>query len=226
MSSSRLIRLGGLAALVGFAVMGIIDAVYPFVFPDTVALSVQTVSDVWFVLHLLYIIAQLLALLGLIGLYTRQAEKTGVLGLIAVLIAFVGFALLFAWEWSETFIWPALAHAAPRFLDHPDQNLVQALSASQTIHWLLIGVGLILFGVATLRARVLPRGAAVLVSLGMVVALVVNVVGVEVPFVAAVSGPLPTLGLAWMGYAVWSQRGTTAASPASSTAGRPAPALR
>ena len=225
MSSSTVIRLSGLAALVGFVDVAVIDAVYPFTFPDTVALSIATVSDTWFVLHLLYIIALLIGLVGLLGLYARQAEKTGVLGLIGVLMIFFGFGLLFAWEWMETLIWPVLAQTAPRLLDHPDQNLNQALTASQTIHWLLISVGLILFGVATLRASVLPRGAAVLVLAGMVVALVVNVVGVEVPLVAAVSGPLPTLGLAWMGYAVWSHGGTTASSPAPSTAGGPAPAV-
>src|SRR5215831_12589092 len=161
--SSRLIRLGGLAALVGFAVTGSLDAIWEFVFPDTVALSVQVVSNTWFVVHLLYIVVQPIALLGLIGLYARQAEKAGVLGLIALLMAFFGFLLLFAGEWSQTIVYPVFAHAAPQFLDHPDQNVLQALDVSQVITSILALGGLILFAVASLRAVVLPRAAAVLI---------------------------------------------------------------
>jgi hypothetical protein len=207
MSSSTVIRLGGLATLVGVVFGAILEIVYFFAFPDSVALSVLSVSDTWFVVHLLYIIVQLILLVGLIGLYARQAKKTGVLGLLAFLITFFGTALFFAWEWSETFIWPVLAQATPHFLDHPDQSLIQALDASQNIHQLLIGVGFILFGVASLRAGVLPRGAAVLLMVGAVSGIVSNFV-VEIPLV----GLLSALGLAWMGYAVWS-RPAAAAEP-------------
>jgi hypothetical protein len=222
MSSSRLIRLGGLAALVGLVLVTVLEVVYFSAFPDSVALSVLSVSGTWFVVHLLYIIAQLIWLVGLIGLYARQAEKAGVLGLTAFLMTFFGAALLFAWEWSETFLWPVLAQATPHLLDHPDPNLIQALDASQNIHWLLIGVGGILFGVATLRAGVLPRGAAVLLIVGAAAGFVSNFV-VEIPLV----GLLGALGLAWMGYAVWSYPAAASESITPMTSsGRPSLANR
>jgi hypothetical protein len=227
MSSSRLMRLSGLAALVGFAVLTVIEIVSVFAFPDTMALSAAAVSNTWFVLHLLLIITMLLGLLGLLGLYARQAEQTGVPGLIGVLMSFFGLALFFAWEWSETFIWPVLAQATPHLVDHPDLNLLMALNASQSIHWLLFGAGLILFGVATLRAGVLPRGAAVLVLVGAVVTLVVNGVGVPVPeasilgFLLGLLSLLVAPGLAWMGYAVWSQPSAAAKPFASMAASGP-----
>jgi DNA-binding NarL/FixJ family response regulator len=63
----------------------------------------------------------------------------------------------------ETFVWPVLAQAAPRLLDHPEQDSYQALLAPENIGLLLFLVGWLLFGVASLRARVLPRWAAALV---------------------------------------------------------------
>jgi hypothetical protein len=225
MSSSRLIRLGGLAALVGFAVSGALDAIWEFVFPDNVALSVQVASDTWFVVHLLYVIALLIGLVGLFGIYARQAERAGVLGLIALLMAYIGGTLLFAGEWSQTIVFPVFAHAAPQFMDHPDQNVLQALDASQIITTVLAFGGLILFAVASLRAAVLPRGAAVLVLAGAIMGMVGNLIG-NMFLVGSLGGLLGTLGIVWVGYAVWSRPVAAAESTMSMTASGPSVANR
>ena len=119
------------------------------------------------------------------------------------------------------FVRDMFAQIAPHFMDHPDPNMLQALNASQTIHQLLGGIGLILFGVATLRAGVLPRGAAVLLMLGAA-SIIVSSLVVEIPFVGLLSG----LGLAWMGYAVWSRPPASAAPLAPVAASGPAPVGR
>lgn len=232
MSSSRLIRLGGLAALVGFALYTIVAFVLFFSIPENEALSVATTSTFWFVTHVFWIIGMLLGLLGLTAVYARQAEKTGILGLIAVLMAFFGWALYSAWEWSEAFLWPVVAHVAPQFMDHPDQKLLMTLNASQTIHWLLFGAGLTLFGVASLRAGVLSRGAAVLLIVGGVATFVGNGVGLPIPegsilgILVTLLGMLVLPGLAWMGYAVWSHPEAVAESMAPMVARGPSVANR
>ena len=212
MSSSTLIRWSGLAALVGFALLAVVAVVFVFAFPEDVAPSVAATSNTWFVLHVLILIAYLLCLVGLVGLYARQAEKAGILGLIAFLLTFLSIAPRYAWEWIETFVFPMIAQAAPRLLDHPEPvpaaNVFGAVDFSSV---LLLLVGVLLFGVASLRARVLPRWAALLVLVGAVLDLVMTFVGVDFPFAAAVAGP----GLAWMGYAVWSHKQATVESPAS-----------
>jgi hypothetical protein len=109
MSSSRLIRLGGLVALVGFAFVFIMETIYFFALSDDVAPSVQARSSAFFVIELLYIIALLIAFLGLVGLYARQAEQVGVQGLIGFVMSLFGFVSFFAVEWARTFIWPILA---------------------------------------------------------------------------------------------------------------------
>lgn len=210
MSSSRLIRLGGLVALMGFVSVFIMETIYFFALPDSVAPSVQARSSAFFVIELLYIIALLVAFLGFVGLYARQAEQVGVLGLISFVMSFFGFVSFFAVEWERTFILPILAQIIPNVMDHPDPsqtNLTQTFDAAQAISFLLLFVGWLLFGVATLRAAVLPRGAAVLLMVGAVLAAFWAVD----PFggIFELSGAGISFGyaaFAWMGYAVWSRR--------------------
>ena len=73
MSSARLIRLGGLVALVGFVFVFIMETIFFFALPEDGAPSVQARSTEFFVIELLYIIALLIALLGLVGLYARHS---------------------------------------------------------------------------------------------------------------------------------------------------------
>jgi hypothetical protein len=231
MSSSTVIRLGGLAALVGNALFVVVSLVLVFGIPDNMALSVAASSTFWFVTHLLWVIAMLLGLLGLIGIYARQAERMGVLGLIAFLLTFFGWALYAALTWSETFIYPVFAHVAPQFMDHPDQKLLMTLNTSQTTHWLLLGAGWTLFGVASLRAGALPRGAAALLIAGGVVTFVGNgVLGIPdegiLGILVGVVGQLVLVGLAWMGYAVWSRPPAVAEFMAPLAVGRPSVANR
>jgi hypothetical protein len=217
MSSATLIRWSGLAALVGNALLAVVSVAFVFAFPEDVAQTVT--SNTWLVLNVLILIAYLLCLVGLVGLYARQAEKAGILGLVAFLLTFLCIAPRFAWYWIETFVFPILAQAAPRLLDNPEPvpPALNVFGAVDQISVLLLLVGVLLFGVASLRARVLPRWAALLVLVGAVLDLVMTFAGVDFPFGAAVAGP----GLAWMGYAVWAHKEAPSASLAPVTAGGP-----
>jgi hypothetical protein len=219
MSLSRAMRLSGLAALVGYALYAVVNFTIVFTFPENMALSVATTSTHWFVLKVLEDVALLLFLLGLFGLYVRQAEQVGVFGLIGAVMAFFGGALLLAVEWSETFIYPVVGQAAPQLMDHPNPNLLTALNTAQTIHWLLLSLGWILFAVATLRGGVLPRGAAVALLIAGVLAFASGVVGVDSPFVDAPGILLSLLGIGWMGYAVWSRPAAVVSNPTLAASG-------
>ncbi len=224
MSSSTLVRWSGLTALVGFAFWAAVGVTNFLVIPKDVATSVAATSNAWFVLFLLVVIGNLLMLGGLVGLYVHQAEKAGTFGLIAFLMTFIGIAMGYAWIWMETFVWPLLAQAAPRLLDHPDQYSATPLLVWGLLTPLMWYGGWLLFGVASLRARVLPRWAAVLVMVGAVLQFVLGegLVGVNVPF----GGTLAALGFAWMGYAVWSRKRVTPESLAPMTEGGPSLAAR
>jgi hypothetical protein len=145
----------------------------------------------------LYLLGSVLLLLGLIGLYVNQSEEAGVLGLAGFLTAFLGTALLVGALWFELFITPALAVEASG-LAEAELGLLGFI-----LVFLLSALGWILFGVATLRARVYPRWAAVLLIVGGLVAFV------PVPL----AGVVFSAAIAWMGFILFSGRGIPTERP-------------
>ena len=161
MSSSNLIRLAGLAALISGVLAAIGDLLRLVVDVEDPG-SATTAS--YAIVFLLYLISTALLLLGLVGFYTSQSQAAGILGLVGFLVAFLGTVLLAGALWFELFITPALATEAPGLLE-------AELGLPGFILMLLFGaVGWVLFGVATLRARVYPRWAGVLLIVGGVIA--------------------------------------------------------
>ncbi len=161
MSSSNLIRLAGLAALISGVLAAIGDLLRLVVDVEDPG-SATTAS--YAIVFLLYLISTALLLLGLVGLYISQSQAAGILGLVGFLVAFLGTVLLAGALWFELFITPALATEAPGLLE-------AELGLPGFILMLLFGtVGWVLFGVATLRAGVYPRWAAILLIVGGAIA--------------------------------------------------------
>jgi hypothetical protein len=111
------------------------------------------------------------------------------------------------------FIAPVLAAQAPAML-----NAINAYPPVAALNWLWI-VGFFLgptfFGIATLRARVLPRQSGILMAIGSPLQLVGGVLSqfvFEPLFIVVILGALALgLGLAWAGHSLWSQRGSVQA---------------
>jgi hypothetical protein len=206
MSSSNLIRWSGLAALVGGLLWIVLEVAFLIIVGDQPE-SVAAVTSAWVILLVLALVGNMLILLGLVGLYARQVAETGVLGLVAFLVAFFGTALFVGLNWTFTFAAPSLAQAAPEVLDADPSGV---LGAGFILTFVLFGLGWLLFGLASLRAGVLPRGAAVLLVVGAVLIFVLSLL--ELPFSAVVFG----IALAWIGYALWAGagEGATEAKPA------------
>jgi len=122
-------------------------------------------------------------LVALTGLYARQAHTTGRLGLIGYLTASLGTLLVAGDWWYEGFIGPAIRTEAPELL------------ATAVSGWVLIGAvlttvtfatGWLLFGFASVRAGVLPRSAAVLMTVGGVAGFLALIAPFQVPLAVAV----------------------------------------
>jgi len=111
--------------------------------------------------------------------------------------------MVFGLIWFNTFIVPAIAEVAPSFMEIPEANLPAVLIVGFGLSAMLFTLGWLLFGLASLRAKVLPRGAAVLLMVGAVVAFVLPLPFLELPLSVVVLGA----ALAWMGYAVWTGAG-------------------
>jgi hypothetical protein len=154
-------------------------------------------------------------LLGLPGLYAAQSERAGRLGLVSFLMLFFG-TLFFAVSNHYGFIAPVLAAQAPAMLDainaYPP---VIALNALLAVGFFL---GFIFFGIAILRARVLPRQTGILMIIGSPLNIVGAVLGLlvsETFWIVAILGALALgFGLAWAGYSLWSHHEKMVLQPA------------
>ena len=175
MSSSDLIRWGGLAAMLA-GVAFIVLMLIPEGPPGSFLLYVLN--------SLVFIVAVLLLLVGLAGFHALQKENYGRIGrggLYTVIVA--GITLILA-----------------------RVGLMSGSTALGFLNFLgLLGVmvGLVLYGAATLQARVLPRWCGVGFIVGWPVTVALGDLG-NVLF-----------GLLWlaMGYVLWSRRGAATEQP-------------
>jgi hypothetical protein len=193
MSSSSLKRWSGLAAVVGgglFAVLGVAESLLFGNQPYSEAAA----TGVWMVVQGAYIVAAVLVNLGLVGLYLNQAQKAGTLGLIAFLVTFTGGIMAAGATWSEAFFGAWLVRAAPELLDAEPAGIVVA---GALLSFVLFALGWFLFGLVSLRAEVLPRGAAILLMIGAALFAVIG--AMELPFATIIFGT----ALTWMGYRLW-----------------------
>src|SRR5215207_3685660 len=110
----------------------------------------------------LRLLSTILLLWALIGIYGRQSRVAGTFGLWAFVVAFLGTAFQTGETWAEVFVWPTLAQVAPNVMSGQATEASSYLVSGISLSGLLLGLGMILFGAATFRARVYPRWAAVL----------------------------------------------------------------
>lgn len=211
----KLIRWAGVAAMAAGILYIAIQAIHP---PDVLS-SVTTAQ--WALVHSLSIVMDVLAMLGLAGLYARQVEQSGWLGLTGYLLLSGFWAFSVALHFIEAFISPVLVSEAPQFVEgllgmvagHASHINLGALP---TVYGLLIGVGGyvlggLVFGIATFRARVLPRWAGGLLALGTLLPVLLSSV-VHHPFDRLFAVPVG-LALVWLGSALWSEQHVPASQP-------------
>lgn len=189
MNSANLIRWSGLAALLGGALLLVSDLLN--LMPTSASFSETAATTSYAVESGLRLLGGMLVLLGLVGLYARQSDASGVPGLIGFLAAFAGTSLLLGAFWANTFVVPSLATEAPEFLD---TQTTGALWLGFTSSFALVALGWVLFGASTLRARVYPRAASVLLMVGAALTFT--------PLPA--SGMVFDVAVAWLGFVLLS----------------------
>lgn len=196
MSSSSLIRLGGLAAVVSGVLLIFAELMYLIVGFEQSAESFTGASA--FVQNALFLLAGVLLAGGLVSFYAGQSG--GALGSVAFLVAFVGTVLVAGSFWDTTFTVPALARQAPELVEAGPPGLVLFGIILSFVPFCL---GWLLFGVTVLRTRTYPRVAAVLLMVGSVLAFF------PFPFSFILFG----LAVTWMGLSLLSGRGTATEQP-------------
>lgn len=185
---------------------GIIFIFVQMIHPPEVLSSVTT--STWAVVHYLTIAMCLLGLIGMTGLYVRQAKEVGWLGLIGYAMFSLFLALTMTLVFAEAFILPLLATETPKFVEgflgivsgvtsEVDLGSLPTLGTLAGVFYMFGGV---LFGSAIFRARILPRWAGFVFAFGTVLPLLL-------PHAIVRLAAVPVgLGLAWLGFALWSER--------------------
>lgn len=199
MTRTRLIRWSGLAGLVSGVLLLLLDIAFVVSFGDQPE-RVAAATTIWLILLDLSILAAYLGLLALVGLYARQVEESGWLGLVAFILASLGTVLNVGFLWGGGFIVPALTSAAPEFLDQVEASPPGIVALGFITTFVLFSLGWLLMGVASLRARVLPRIPLWLLILAAILGLVSRIVDLGIASV------LFGVALAWLGWWLWRER--------------------
>ena len=213
-TTPKVIRWAGLSAMAAGIIFAGIQPIHP---PDVLAsvntsafMIITSLKDghvhLWPVWHC--------------GVYARQVEETGWLGLGGFLLLTIFYAVQMCFAFAEPLILPLLVTVAPGFVESSlgmasgaggPMNLGAFAVVFQVASMLYL-VGLLLFGIAIFRARILPRGAAVLLALsGPVAAHHGCAASAPAPRLAAV--PMG-IALVWLGFALFTERRAPASKPA------------
>jgi hypothetical protein len=190
MSESALSRYAGPIVLIVGAYLAVIHLVLEFVFIRFSDLAVMVADPTFRVVNLGYAAAFSGLAIAACAAYDKQAREAGRFGLVALCAAIIGTVNLGANMWFEGFAVPWLAGEVP-----------QILTAEKTLFWqvgyyssyLLFAIGWVLFGLASLRARVFPR----LISLAIVAGGIIGFLAARPPYGVALGLALLSLGI-WM----------------------------
>ena len=179
-------RWSGIILVVGAALLGVAIAI----------ISLKPVMEQAFSpgVSLLMLVSSILLLLSLPAMYARQANAAGWLGLFGYFLLQAGILILVVLA-ATPLLYPSLKPI-------PGENLVVFLLG------IALTIGLLLTGIATIRADVFPRWAGILLLAAMAGFFFDFFVAEFLPPVAgqigsAIFGVLLALALAWYGVALW-----------------------
>jgi hypothetical protein len=198
MSFAKLIHPAGLVSVFAGALIALAEILHP-AGEDLVAVH----SPLWTPAHMVWWFGVLLLQFGLIGLYARHAEKVGWLGLTGFVLTFFGAGLTAGILFLQSAV-PLIASRSSLIA----YELLYGPPAVVIVNEVSFGGGIVLFAVATMRARVYPRWAGLLVIYGIALYLASWVPPDRVlsHAIALASNLTFGLGVAWMGYALWSEK--------------------
>jgi hypothetical protein len=195
MSNQRLIRLAAAALIVAAVSLTFGRILHP---ADELA---GWTSPLWGPSHVLWLVGLVTGMIGVVGLYLRQRQEVRLLGLVGAGLAWIGMALLSGAMYFEAVIWPDLLVQTPAAIESlGDLSGYGTYLAVFLVSVASFGVGFLIFGIAMLRASLLPRWAIILVIIGAVIG---GPQGFLPPLVATLSFVALGVGLVGLGFWLW-----------------------
>jgi hypothetical protein len=203
---STLTRAGAVALALAGALFILIQPLHPH--EDIAGIT----SSVWVTVHLLSWTMAALGLVGVTAIYLTQVKKFGVLGLLATLVFSLFFLTQACVNFAEAFILPLSAAGSPKLTEdvaslfvtgYVLQTDVGPLAIVGSIGAVLYLGGGVLFGIAVLRANVLPRWTGILLIVAALASLSAAILPHELARYAAVPMGIALIAL---GLALFAQQ--------------------
>jgi hypothetical protein len=199
MAPSLLTRSAAPLAIIAGALVVVTRLVMLTVPPDIDALMVYVLAPVWSVTSIAQIVAFAMLVVALVATYDVQAREAGVLGLIAVGAAILGTVFMAGDWWYEAFAVPRMAEVDPSVMVDFAQG---RLLFGGLLSFALFGIGWLLYGIASVRARVYPSAISWAIAAGGLVS--------AVPIAVVYLSGNVILGLALIALGTWLVRMRTA----------------
>lgn len=205
MSPPQIYRLAAVSLMLG-GLVGLVGANLPI--PQVDDPNAVAGSPFWKAGNLMFWAGSLLGALAWPAFYARQARWAGKLGLMGFVLMMLSSHVL------DLFTAPLRAFVIPWLLTtHITTNELEQMPLPFVPAGFALGlVGVLIYGVATLRARVFPRWAGVLLLIGTPLTLVAESVRDHLPWVLHNAGDdIFRLSVVLLGYALWLRAAVPAA---------------
>jgi hypothetical protein len=201
MSDSPLSRIAAPIAIVAGALVIVTRLVAALTVPtDSGDLEAYVLTSTHAINSVASIMAFALLVLALVAAYDREARPAGTLGVVALGAAIVGTVFMAGDWWYEAFAVPRIAEVAPQVID---TFVGGRLLMGGVMSFALFGLGWVLFGIASMRARVFPAAISVAILVGGLLS------GVPIGIAYLSGGVILGVAIVWLG--AWMMRTTTAA---------------
>ena len=188
---------GPLAVLTGALVVATRLPTILYLFIGDGDLTAFALGPVHAITSLASIVAFALLVLSLVAIYEREALEAGWFGLIGFAAALLGTIFMTGDWWYEAFAVPRIAEVRP---DVVPTFVGGRLLMGGLASFVLLGIGWVLFGAASLRAGVFPTAISAAILVGGLLS------GVPIGVVYLTGGVILGLAVAWVG--VWMIRAT------------------
>jgi hypothetical protein len=188
MSHPMIARLAGPIAL-GAGALLLVQQLVMASFLDRTAIETTMANPLYVISAVAYFVAFCGLLLALVTAYAWEADEAGAFGVLGFLAALIGTTFLAGDLWFEGFAVPWLGDVAPASLHLAGGMLMIGAFTS----YVLFAGGWLLFGLASIRARVFPLPISIAIIIGGVIGFQAAMPPFAIPLALAIGA----LGI-WM----------------------------
>lgn len=164
-------RIAGMANIVYALVLLVVGVLFYFLLPvgdiaSNYSLLVNNPS--WITLNSLSLLAIIIGVIGLFGMYLRQIKESSILLLSGMIFTLFGLIMKAAATSWEFIVWPAILEKDPASTLLTESLIYKDIGvlAFYGLFTLFFSIGYIIFGVASLKTKIFPKWASLLLVIG------------------------------------------------------------